>query len=286
MQKSYHTYLLLVLMLLVGMPLYAQVDYTKEDSIIFENYAKKFNQKRNLSKGDLLVETALYFKGKPYVASTLDKNSYERLVVNLREFDCNTFVETCIALVETMKNDNQSFDNFCSKLQGIRYRDGDIKNYASRLHYVSDWNFENEKQGLLSDRSKSLQGILQAKPINFMSTHPNAYKALQKNADLVVEITEIEYEINKRNHFYVIPKQKIEEAQSEIHNGDIIAFATSINGLDYSHIGIAYRVNGILSFIHASTRTMDVVVEPRSLDTYCNQQKKCDGISIFRLIKN
>jgi len=283
MQKGYLIYLLLLLILLVAMPLSAQVDYTKQDSIIVEDYIKQFRDKRDLSSGDLMVATALYFRNKPYVASTLDKNKEERLVVNLREFDCNTFVETCIALVETIKNKNHSFDDFCLNLQNMRYRNGVINDYSSRMHYVSDWSFENGKKGTIVDKSKSLGGILQNQQINFMSSHPNSYQALQNNADLVREIINIENNINERNHFYIIPKQKINEVQSKIKNGDIIAFATSINGLDYSHIGIAYRVNGTLSFIHASTRTMSVIVEPRSLRAYCDQQKKCIGISVFAL---
>lgn len=286
MQKGCLTYFFLLLVLFAAMPMSAQVDYSKKDSVIFENYIKQFSNKRNLLLGDLMVETALYFKNSPYVASTLDKNKEERLVVNLREFDCNTFIESCIALVETLKGVNQTFGVFCSNLQNIRYRNGIVNGYSSRIHYVSDWSFENEKQGVIKDQSKFLGGLLQTKSIDFMSTHPSSYQALRDNVELVEEFASIEQNINNRNHFYVIPKKEIKEIEPKINSGDIIAFATSIDGLDYSHIGIAYRVDGVLKFIHASTRTMSVVVEPRSLSAYCDQQKKCLGISVFRLMMN
>lgn len=276
--------LIFFVMFFVALSSFSQINYTKTDSIIFIDYIDQFKNRSDLPIGDLVVHTALSFKDTPYVASTLDNDSKENLVVNLREFDCNTFVETCIALAKTVKSEDQTFDEFAKNLQQIRYRKGVIDDYASRLHYVSDWSFDNESKEILIDKSQLLGGRLEKKPINFMSLHFDKYKALRENRSQLDKIVSVENEMNDRNHFYVVPKCNIDMISSQIQDGDIIAFATNISGLDYSHIAIAYHLDGELRFIHASTRTMSVIVEPRSLSLYCKQLSKCTGISVFRLI--
>lgn len=278
-------YVLLTLFV-VASSISAQVSYTKADSLKFVQYVDQFRTRNDLSISDLFVQTALFFIGTPYVASTLDRESRETLVVNLHEFDCNTFVETCIALARTVKSNEQSFDIFCNNLRQIRYRNNRVDDYTSRLHYVSDWIFENENQSLLIDKTPMIGGQLQAKEINFMSSHFDKYPALKNNKRLLSKIISVEGEINKRDHFFVLPKSEINSVASLINDGDIIAFATSIAGLDYSHIGIAYREGRELRFVHASTRTMSVTIESRTLDEYCQQQSKCIGISVFSLINS
>lgn len=274
-------------MIVVTSSIGAQVSYTKADSVKFVHYIDQFRTKKDLSISDLFIQTALYFIGTPYVASTLDKEPRETLVVNLHEFDCNTFVETCIALARTVKSNGQSFDLFCDNLRQIRYRNSTIDDYSSRLHYVSDWIFENENHFFLIDKTPMLDGQLETKKINFMSSHSDKYPALKDNNLLLAKMIEVEGEINKRSHFFVLPKHKINLVASQINNGDIIAFATSIAGLDYTHIGIAYRAeDGELRFVHASTRTMSVIIENRTLAEYCHQQSKCTGISVFSLINS
>ncbi len=261
----------------------AETAYTKQDSLLYEKYAMRFASKAGLPLHELVIQTALYFKESPYVASTLENNKEEQLTINLRQFDCTTFVETCIALSRTLKSDTPSFSEFCHQLQLIRYRDGKISGYSSRLHYVTDWIYDNERKNLLSDKSIVLGGITDSKTINFMSTHSESYKQLRNDARLQSEIKDIEDRINEQKRYRYIKKADINKNTDRIKNGDIIVFATSINGLDYSHIGIAYRNKNRLTFIHASTKYMKVVVEPLSLSDYCMKSSKCTGISVLRL---
>lgn len=262
----------------------ARVLYTKQDSIIYEEYISQLKIDTSLSISDLIVKTALFFREIPYVASTLDNNESEQLVINLRQFDCTTFVENCIALSRTIKTGDYSFQNFCNQLKSIRYRNGLLEDYTSRLHYVTDWIYDNTKKVILEDKTSSLGGAKISKKINFMSTHTNAYKPLLNNIGLQQKIIQIEQLINNRDRYYVLKKENINLADNKIDSGDIIAFATSIAGLDYTHIGIAYRYKGKLTFIHASSRAMKVIIEPQSLFNYCLVSKKCTGLSIFRTI--
>ena len=280
MKKVFALFLLLAMVLNTR----AAVVYTKQDSLIYEKYISQLKAEATLPIGELIVKTALFFRDTPYVASTLDNNQEEQLVVNLHQFDCTTFVENCIALSRTLKTGDYSFSNFCNQLRSIRYRDGKIEDYTSRLHYVTDWIYNNSKRGILEDKTLALGGIKDTKTINFMSTHTDAYKALRNDSKLRQKIANIEQQINNRAEYYVLKKKDINIVSSKINNGDIIAFATSIEGLDYTHIAIAYHDQGTLTFIHASSRAMKVIVEPQPLYDYCLKSSKCTGISIFRAI--
>lgn len=261
----------------------SNIMYSRQDSLIFQGYKSSMEENANLPIEDLIIKTALYFRDTPYVASTLDKNEKEQLVINLRELDCTTFVENCVALAETIKSDNQSFEDYCQNLQNIRYRAGKVGGYSSRLHYVTDWVYDNGKRKNITDVSEQIGGVWQPKEINFMSTHIDAYHPLIHNESEQDKIRQIESVINRRGGYYIVEKNNIARVQDQIKDGDIIVFATSIDGLDYTHMGIAYRENGILKFIHASTRSMKVTIEDQSLIDYCQKSKKCTGITVLRI---
>ena len=255
---------------------------SKADTLIFRDYINQFTTPAANTSG-LIINTAKFFLGKPYVASTLEVGNNENLIVNLRELDCTTLVENCIALSQVVKSGDYSFDNYCKQLSAIRYRNGVIDGYPSRLHYLSDWIYENEKRGIFKNVSLEMRGKKIVKPLNFMSTHPQSYKHLKDNSENIRKVKEIENLINKRSEYVVISKPDIPSIEKDIKDGDIIAFATTIAGLDYSHIGIAYRTSGQLKFIHASSRAKKVVIENENLLNYCNKSKTCSGITVIRI---
>ncbi|MFT4224538.1 N-acetylmuramoyl-L-alanine amidase-like domain-containing protein [Dysgonomonas sp.] len=257
--------------------------YSKPDSLIYEDYIKNFSKDKEKPFSELIINTAKFFLNKPYVASTLEVSENETLIVNLRELDCTTFVENCIVLSGIIKFGRQSFNDYCSLLTYIRYRAGEIDGYTSRLHYTSDWAYENEKKEVLKNISGEIGGQVIAKNINFMSTHPQSYKHLKDNKENLAQIKKIEDSINSRKAYIVIPISAIPANSKDIQNGDIIAFATSADGLDYSHVSIAYWENEQLHFIHASSRMKKVVIEQKTLLDYCKSSKNCTGISIFRI---
>lgn len=275
--------IIVLLGLFLSYSLHAEIVYTKADSLVYEKYMTDFAQYRAMPDNELLLQTAKYFLGKPYVASTLEKENTEKLVVNLREFDCTTFVESCLALSKTLKLDNRSFHDFCNVLQKIRYRDGLIDGYPSRLHYVSDWIYQHQKDNLLTNVSEDMGGKLYPKVINFMSEHPSSYRQLNGNEEVLKKIKNIEYQLNKRGEYYVISKDVIRKVENSMKNGDIVVFATTVAGLDFSHIGIITTDDNRITFVHASSGRNEVVVEQKSLDEYCNASKRCSGITVLRL---
>lgn len=257
---------------------------SERDSLAYIECVRKLEVYKSIPLNDLLIETALSFVGKPYVASTLEVDDKESLIVNLREFDCTTFVESCMAIAESVKAD-KSYSSLKNALTNIRYRDGVIDGYTSRLHYMTDWIAANEKRGYLDNITSLIGGVDISTHIDYMSQHPDAYRHLKENKGNLDKTKEIEHSLNTLYPTYnIIPKNKISTIQKKIHDGDIIVFATEINGLDYTHIGIAYHSNGQLRFIHASLRANKVCIESRTLQEYCNGIKSCRGISVLRLI--
>lgn len=261
----------------------ASICYNKTDSLIYESYIQEFYSMQHSDISDLIASTALFFIDRPYVASTLDENSTEVLTINLHEFDCTTFVENCIALSKVIKSGDFSFSNYCNILTSMRYRNGKIDGYTSRLHYTSDWIYQNERNGLLKNISLNLNGNQIEKGINFMSNHSKLYKHLNNNQENLDRIKTVENEISQRNNYKIIPLQNIKTISNNIIDGEIIIFATNIGGLDYSHIGIAYHKDNKLRFIHASSMAKKVIIETKSLIDYCNSSKQCSGISVLRV---
>jgi len=257
-------------------------EYKKTDVAIANDYFAQYQKKQHLPSGELMTKTALFFLGTPYVASTLEINETEQLVVNLRELDCMTLVENCIALTRTVRSNTLTFEHFKQELQRIRYRGGIIDEYPSRLHYTSDWITDNVAKRILSDRTKEIGGKPLQFKLNFMSTHPESYKALKDNPDNIAAMQQVEDAVNRRT-YYFIPKNEITGKEKLIRDGDIICFVTSIEGLDISHLGIAYRKNGMLTFIHASSQANKVIVNPESIAGYCAKMKRNTGVVVLRV---
>ncbi len=251
------------------------------DSAIFARYEQAMKANIHLPMGELVVKTALYFADAPYVAGTIDIHATEQLTVNLREFDCTTFVESCVALARTIKLGG-GFHLFRQQLQNIRYRNGRLSGYSSRLHYVRDWIQDNGQRGVLQDVTPFLGGKLVRKHINFMSENAQLYKALKGNEKEVENIRKVEDNINSREGFYRLQPSLILRNAQHIRNGDVVLFQTNKAGLDFSHMGIAFWEQGRLTFIHASTSARKVITQSGTLSDYSLKSKMCNGISVVR----
>ena len=256
-----------------------QVKYEQEDIAVFNrflDYSKQGEQS--------IIRTALFFVDSPYVGGTLEGDDLECLRVNLRELDCVTFVENVISLYLMLKSGQHTFDNFCSILQLIRYRDGVVNGYLSRLHYFSEWLDNNRQMGIIS--LPSLSGCRSYSPrVSFMSSNCDAYPALKASSELCKQIISIEKSVNMLNLCY-IPKMLVSSLSSNIKNGDIIAISTHINGLDIAHTGFAFVQNGNLHLLHASSDEKKVVVSDETLHDYLERYRNHSGIITGRIEKN
>lgn len=245
-----------------------------------------FNQKMKLAKGNSTAETALTiaksFLGQPYKAGTLDASDKEQLVCNLKDFDCWTFVETVTAMSLTKHSAQANFSTFMNNLKKLRYRDGEVNGYASRLHYFKEWAIRAEQNKVAQDITEMIGGIPANKEINFMTRHRDLYAHLQDN-DTYNLIEKHERKLNK-HEFYYIPKANVKKLESQIQDGDIIAITSNIEGLDFNHEGFAIRQNGRIHLLHASLEMKKVIISTEPLADYLNRFKKHSGIAVVRLL--
>jgi len=253
-----------------------------QDQRIVSTFFSQVKAEEGASMGETIIKTALFFLETPYVGHTLEVGDDERLVINVRELDCTTFLESCVALSNALQMNTASFDDYCKILERIRYRAGVLNGYVSRLHYTTDWIADNVAKGFVEDINQKIGGEPFNVQVSFMSSNPDSYKHLKGQPERIARIKQIEESINKRGTYHYIPKGKIPLLQAQIKSGDLIGFTTSVKGMDISHVGIAYWQNNVLTFIHASSTAKKVIVNPESLFEYCNKMGSNTGIVVLR----
>jgi hypothetical protein len=236
----------------------------------------------DLSSGDLIVEIARLFINTPYKAQTLESPGREKLIVHWSAFDCTTFLETILAFVQCVRTGKISHHHFKKNLKLIRYRQGKIDGYSSRLHYFTDWLRDNENKEILTDISKSLGGKPQHKKINFMTTHRELYTALGNKIELK-KMFFIEKNLSRR-FFHVIGKDKVNSIKIKIKDGDIIALASNQEELDVVHVGFALWQGKTPHLLHASKKEGRVIISAKALPAFLKQNKNTSGIIVARLL--
>lgn len=271
----------------------AQTIYSASDSITVEQLLSKAMSQP--PKTCLTVFFGNKLAGHPYKSGTLEKNyvgrsgcGQEQLIVNTREFDCTTFVETVLALARTAEHGKHSFNDFCNNLQAFRYQQGTIADYTSRNHYFSTWIDNATSSSIMDEVIPTDKALCRKRKLNihYMTSHPERYHALQGewNEDYLRKIKQMEQRQNMKEVTY-IPKNVLNTPRnllSFIKDGDIVAIETSKEGLDTSHVGIAvWSSDNRLRFIHASSAYHKVVTSP--VYTYLKKQKHAIGIRILRL---
>ncbi|NDV60178.1 N-acetylmuramoyl-L-alanine amidase-like domain-containing protein [Bacteroides sp. 519] len=233
-----------------------------------------------------MLSNALLFLNTPYAANTLDVTNNEELIVNADEVDCTTFVEYVLAMALCdEQGDDMMESDFATNLEKIRYRNGKIDGYTSRLHYITEWVSDNIKKGTIEDVTASKSKDVIPVFVNYMSTHPDRYKHLANSPENVAKMSQIEKQISGQKVSY-IPKEKLpQDGFPWIKNGDIIAFTTNTSGLDISHMGIAIYLKGNLHLIHASSRDKKVIVDQVALYKQLDRDKHITGIRVLRMKK-
>ena len=267
------------IMLVQGMK--AQTTYQKADSVKICQLLSQANHETSV------LWLARQFLGVPYVAHTLEINDDERLVVNTRQLDCTTFVETVTALKLCAQADKHSFADYLNVLRQLRYRKGKMAGYTSRLHYFTDWIRDKAEMQLVTDVQQPNPpfSAVQTVQVDYMSTHPNAYKALKANAALVPEIRAQEQSLTGMKVRY-IPKRSVRNnalLRKVVKDGDILAITCNKKGLEIAHLGFAvWRKDG-LHLLNASMIHKKVVEEPMTLYQYLQRHKTHAGIRVVRI---
>ena len=278
--------ILLFFLLFIHTSVSAQNDiqYTSEDSTkiveLIDNGIKQYK------KTNIILYYARMLKNIPYVANTLERNEEEKLVVNIHQLDCTTYVENVCALYLCTKNGKKQFKDFCNYLRLLRYENGNIS-YPQRLHYFSQWIENNNQKGFVYEIKTTDPPFSgeQKLNINYMSKHPDLYPAFNKHPELVNDIKNMERTLCGKIYKY-IPKEILHNKniiKKAINDGDIIAIVTNKAGLDTSHIGIAIWHDDGVHLLNASTIHKKVVEEPMTLYNYMKKHPSQIGIRVIRM---
>ena len=261
--------------------------YTRQDSLKAVQLMK--NAASQPSGTNLIIYIAEQLKGIPYVAHTLEPNNNERLIINLRQLDCTTFVEQVAALYLCVKERKTTFADYCKMLQKLRYEGGAEPHYTKRLHYYSSWIEDKKSMAICKEIQSPNPPFtkVQCLSLNWMTTHVNDYRMLKNNPSWVPQIRKMEQKMEGRQYRY-IPKEQIKNTRllrNTIKDGDIIAIITNKKGLDTQHLGFALWHKDGLHLLNASSIHKKVIDEPMTLRTYLYKHPSMPGVRIIRLTK-
>jgi hypothetical protein len=238
--------------------------------------------------GEAVAAIGRTFVGTAYVPQTLEVEGPEALVINFRGLDCVTFVENAYALARFVRSGGADLlgdrpaaqSMYEGLLRELRYRDGRIDGYPSRLHYFSDWIADNARRGLVVDLGRELGGVHDMEPIDFMTTHTDAYRQLADPVN-VARVREAEARLSAEGRWYV-PQERIAQVESRVRNGDIIAATSTVAGLDVAHTGLALWVDGALHLLHAPLVGDSVEISALPLAERIRGISGQDGIMVAR----
>jgi len=256
--------------------------FIQEQKKIFNHLLGKLRKASfNESSGQLTVKIGKLFLGKNYGFHPYDNEFNGSLHINLKKFDCFSFLEHVVAFVLLLKSKQDSFESFERILKTIGYRSGSLTGFISRLHYFTDWVYENEKRGFIKDVTKEIGGKRFRKRVDFMSKNKKIYPPLM-NLKNLSKIKEIENKITKRL-MYFISKKNLRASEDWIEDGDLIGITTKKRGLDVEHVGIAIRIGSRIHLLHASRKAGKVLVSKETLFRYLMRSKTRTGIMVARL---
>jgi hypothetical protein len=245
-----------------------------------------------LPMGESMAFIGLSFVGTKYVPATLELPGVEDVVINLQELDCVTFVENVLALAlfirqvepQILESELETQAVYRRLLTRIRYRNGRVDGYPSRLHYFTDWILDNEAKGIVREVTAELSGVEDFRAIDFMSNHPESYRQL--NSRMVLNaIQDREFYLSGLGR-YRIPEDEIATRSSWIQDGDIIAATSTVDGLDVAHTGLALWRDGALHLLHAPLVGEAVEVSTLPLADRIFRIESQDGIRVVRPLES
>lgn len=241
-----------------------------------------------LPVGEVAAIIGSTFVGEPYEPGTLELPGPERLVVNLRAFDCVSLVEHTLVLArlaldpDLLLDSEEAFrDRYRRELTTLRYRGGVLDGYASRLHYFTEWLNDGIAKGLFEEVTDRLGGVPDERPIHFMTSNPQAYRQLGEDPANVEAIRAVERRLSAEERLYV-PQDRIAEIEGGIRNGDVIAAVSTVEGLEIAHTGFALWQGGRLHLLHAPLVGEVVEISPLPLADRIQSIRGQKGIRVVR----
>jgi hypothetical protein len=263
----------------------AQMRFHCDSDTIVINKLLMQGHKSGINEANALIEFyARQLLGTPYVAHTLEADE-EVLTINIHELDCLTFIETLYALTRATLNGRYSWRDFAANIENVRYRGGEMGDYSSRIHYISEWIIDNHVRGNLVEVTPDLPHVdYMIKNIDYMTHHTGSYPQLKNDSAMVEKIRRFEL----RNHRFPYLKRSWlndKAVKAALRSGDFVSLVTKTEGLDVSHNGIIIVDDkGDPYLLDASMSGGKVMLEGKPLYKYLERSKTNIGVRVFRMI--
>lgn len=263
----------------------AQMRFHCDGDTVLINQLLMKGYESGLSDANALIEFyARQLLGTPYVAHTLEGDQ-EILTINIHELDCLTFIETLYSLTRATLNRRYSWRDFAANVENIRYRGGEMGDYSSRIHYISEWIIDNHIRGNLVEITPDLPHVdYMIKNIDYMTHHTDSYRQLKNDSVMVEKIRR--YELRRHRFPYVKRSWLNDKAvKAALRSGDFVSLVTKTEGLDVSHNGIIIVDDkGDPYLLDASMSGGKVMLEGKPLFKYLERSKTNIGIRVFRMM--
>lgn len=246
---------------------------------------------KSLPIGERTAAVGQAMVGTPYRSYTLEiDNRIESPSVNFKGVDCWTFFEIALGFARMLDEPETNWtpQTLLRYIELDRYRSGECTgDYLSRLHYLEDWLYDNDRRGLVQDLTRALGGVSVPHSAREMTHGWHSYRYLAHNRALLRPLGQMEARVSSRP-LYSIPKHRVAAIESRLHTGDIIGIVSRDGGMQAtSHVGLALRSgDGTLHFMHASAphNYGRVVIDSR-LSDYLYRYSTDTGILVARPLK-
>ena len=237
--------------------------------------------------GERTVRVGLALAGTPYAGYTLEiDDRVEAPSVDFLGLDCWTFFEVSLGFARMLhvKAPPYAPEDLLRMVELDRYRHGQCTGeYLSRLHFLEELFYDNERRGLLTNITRQLPGAerMEHRDIREMTVMWRHYRYLRSNPSLLSGMARIQEYVSDLP-VYQIPKDRVPAIEHDLRDGDIIAITSRDTGGYTSHVGLAYRdPSGVLRFLHASSKQGRVLVDDR-LSAYLASKHDDAGIVVAR----
>jgi len=219
-----------------------------------------------------IFPVATYFKGRPYSHFALSKSNPEKVYYSFQDFDCVTFIENVLALYYSNGMDS----SFVKHLIEFRYAHPLAIRYETRLHYLSSAFEKWTRLGFVDSIHGGME-TQEKKNIHYLSSFL-VVKNLEVNVD---ELRRSENQISNVPFTYVARKD-VALFLHQVKSGDIIAFVSKRNDLDFKHVGFITMVRGKAYLLHASQEKKLICISDQDVLTYLMKHPQMIGIQVFR----
>jgi Protein of unknown function (DUF1460) len=230
--------------------------------------------------------------GTRYKHFTLEiDNRIESPSVNFQGMDCWTFFEIALSFARMLNEPESNWTpgRLLHYIEMDRYRGGECTgDYLSRLHYLEDWLYDNNRRGLVEDLTRDLGGRSVPHSAREMSAGWRHYRYLAANRSLLGPLARMEANVSSRP-LYEIPKSQVARIEPKLRSGDIIGIISRDRGAlrSTAHVGLALRTSdGVLHFMHASSPSnYGRVVVDSQLSKYLYRYGSDSGILVARPLR-